>query len=56
MHYEAVLFGELGGFCGADFSRAFSGMTEAWNFVTHGCDLDVNLKADKLNPNEDTVF
>jgi len=46
----------LGGFCGADFSRAFSGMTEAWNFVAHGCDLEVNLKADKLNPSEDTIF
>lgn len=52
-------FGELGGFCGAVFSRAFSGMTEAWNFIAHGCDLEVNLKADKLNPlnlNEDTIF
>jgi len=28
----------------------FPGMTEAWKFVAHGCDLDVNLKADKLNP------
>lgn len=39
------------------FSCAFSGMTKAWSFVEHGCDLHSNdifskwkLKADKLNP------
>lgn len=43
-------FGEFGGLLRGSFSRAFSGMTEAWNFVAHGCHLEVNLKADKFNP------
>jgi len=40
------------------FSCAFSGVTKAWSFIEHGCDLGSidnlfkveELKADKLNP------
>lgn len=48
----------LGGLVWGSFSCAFSGVTKAWSFVEHGCDLGSNdnlfkveeLKADKLNP------
>lgn len=32
----------FGGLCGGAFSCAFSGMTKAWSYVEHGCDLGSN--------------